>query len=55
MFGEVSCAPYELLMGDTILALLRSRLAGEERRELLVEVNQVLRILSSLELVLIRT
>lgn len=48
----MKCVPYELLVRDTILVLLRSRLAGEERGELLVEVDQVPRILAAFEFVL---
>ena len=44
----------ELLMTNTILVIFGPWLAREQRRELLVEVNQVLRVLASFELVLMR-
>ena len=42
----------EVLMGNAVHALLRSRLAREEPCELSIKRDQVLRIFSSLQLVL---
>ena len=42
----------ELFVGHPVLVLLCARLPGEEARKLLVKVNQVLRVLAPLELVL---
>ena len=42
----------ELLVGDAILVCVRARLAREELGELLVEVDKILGILPTLELVL---
>ena len=49
--SEIAVILKELLMADTLLVVLGTRLAGEQRRELLIEVDKLLCVFATLKLV----